>query len=133
MQRKFFWKLALTFLALLLSVLLAVDFFAERALRNSYETEGYQQLKGLARLIGLHPLPLSNAAPQTPEDTRRAEYIGSPRMPRAACASPSLPPMAAFWPIRNPKPPRWKITPSARKCWRRCKTAKAEPRGRAFP
>ena len=69
MQRKFFGKLALTFLALLLSVLLAVDFLAERALRNSYETEGYQQLKGLARLMGLHALPLSNAAPQTPEET----------------------------------------------------------------
>ena len=69
MQRKFFGKLALTFLALLLSVLLAVDFLAERALSNSYETEGYQQLKGLARLIGLHPVPLSNGAPQNPEET----------------------------------------------------------------
>jgi two-component system, OmpR family, phosphate regulon sensor histidine kinase PhoR len=65
-QRKLFGKLALTFLALLLSVLLAVDFLAERTLRNSYETEGYQQLKSLARLMGLHALPLANA-PQTPE------------------------------------------------------------------
>jgi two-component system, OmpR family, phosphate regulon sensor histidine kinase PhoR len=67
-QRKFFWKLALTFLALLLSVLLAVDFLAERALRNSYVSDGYQQLNGLARLMRLHPLPLAAGNPQTPEE-----------------------------------------------------------------
>jgi len=67
-QRKFFWKLALTFLALLLSVLLAVDFLAERALRTSYQNDGYQQLKALARLMRLHPLPLTGATPQTPEE-----------------------------------------------------------------
>jgi two-component system, OmpR family, phosphate regulon sensor histidine kinase PhoR len=67
-QRKFFWKLTLTFLALLLSVLLAVDFLAERALRNSYQNDGYQQLTALARLMRLHPLPLSTASPQTPEE-----------------------------------------------------------------
>ena len=69
MQRRLFGKLALTFLALLLGVLLAVDFLAERALRTSYESDGYQQLKSLARLMGLHPLPLTTASPQTPEET----------------------------------------------------------------
>ena len=68
MQRKFFGKLALTYLALLLSVLLAVDFLAERALRDSYEKDGYQELKSLARLMRLHPLPLTGGAPQTPEE-----------------------------------------------------------------
>ncbi|MGB9431200.1 MAG: ATP-binding protein [Candidatus Acidiferrum sp.] len=68
MQRRLFGKLALTFLALLLSVLLAVDFLAERALRNSYENDGYQQLKALARLMSLHALPLTSATPQTPEE-----------------------------------------------------------------
>ncbi len=68
MQRKLFGKLALTFLALLLSVLLAVDFLAERALRNSYETDGFQELRALSRIIQLHPLPMSSAAPQTPEE-----------------------------------------------------------------
>jgi two-component system phosphate regulon sensor histidine kinase PhoR len=67
-QRKLFGKLALTFLALLLSVLLAVDFLAERALRSSYENDGYQRLKSLARVIRLHPLPLTGASPQTPEE-----------------------------------------------------------------
>jgi two-component system, OmpR family, phosphate regulon sensor histidine kinase PhoR len=67
-QRKFFGKLALTFLALLLSVLLAVDFLAERALRSNYENDGYQELKALARLINLHAVPLTNPTPQTPEE-----------------------------------------------------------------
>jgi two-component system phosphate regulon sensor histidine kinase PhoR len=67
MQRKLFWKLALTFLALLLGVLLAVDFLSERTLRTSYEEQGYQHLKAIAHLMSLHPLPLAGA-PQTPEE-----------------------------------------------------------------
>jgi two-component system phosphate regulon sensor histidine kinase PhoR len=67
-RRRFFWKLALTFLALLLSVLLAVDFLAERAMRATYEHDGFQELKSLARVIRLHPLPLTNATPETPEE-----------------------------------------------------------------
>ena len=67
-QRKLFGKLALTFLALLLSVLLAVDFLAERALRNSYENDAFQQLKSLSRVMQLHPIPLTSATPQTPEE-----------------------------------------------------------------
>lgn len=67
-QRRLFGKLALTFLALLLSVLLAVDFLAERALRNSYENDALQQLKSLSRVMQLHPLPLTSASPQTPEE-----------------------------------------------------------------
>jgi two-component system phosphate regulon sensor histidine kinase PhoR len=67
-QHKLFWKLALTFLALLLSVLLAVDFLAERALRTSYQNDGFQQLKALARVMRLRPLPLTSATPQTPEE-----------------------------------------------------------------
>jgi two-component system phosphate regulon sensor histidine kinase PhoR len=67
-QRKLFGKLALTFLALLLSVLLAVDFLAERALRASYENDGYQLLKAVSRVMRLHSLPLTSATPQTPEE-----------------------------------------------------------------
>jgi two-component system, OmpR family, phosphate regulon sensor histidine kinase PhoR len=68
-QRKLFWKLALTFLALLLSVLLAVDFLAERALRSNYETDAFRQLQALARVLRLQPLHISNVPPQTPEDS----------------------------------------------------------------
>ena len=67
-QRRFFWKLALSFLALLVSVLLAVDFLAERALRDSYEADQFQQLKALARAMRLNPLPLKTSSPQTPEE-----------------------------------------------------------------
>jgi two-component system phosphate regulon sensor histidine kinase PhoR len=67
-RRKLFWKLALTFLALLVCVLLAVDFLAERALRINYENDSYRQLQALGRLVEAQPLPLASAAlPQTPE------------------------------------------------------------------
>ena len=67
--RKLFWKLALTFFALLLSVLLAVDFLAERTLRSSYENEGYQELQALSRILQEQPLGLTAVPPETPEDT----------------------------------------------------------------
>jgi two-component system, OmpR family, phosphate regulon sensor histidine kinase PhoR len=66
--RKLFWHLALTFFALLLSVLLAVDFLAERTLRSSYENEGYQELQALSRVIQQKPLKLSAVPPSSPED-----------------------------------------------------------------
>jgi two-component system, OmpR family, phosphate regulon sensor histidine kinase PhoR len=65
---KFFWKLALTFLALLLSVLLAVDFLAQRSLRRSDEAHGLQELKALATRIRQQPLPVTTLPPQTPEE-----------------------------------------------------------------
>lgn len=68
MQRKLFWKLALTFLAPLLSVLLAVDFLAERALRGSYQNDGYNQMRALARVLPLDQLRFSSVPPETPED-----------------------------------------------------------------
>ena len=69
MPRKLFWKLALTFFALLLSVLLAVDFLAERTLRSSYENEGYQELEALSRVLEQQPLHLSSVPPVTPQDS----------------------------------------------------------------
>ena len=69
MQRKLFWKLALTFLALLLSVLLAVDFLAERALRRSYENDSYGELRAVARAFLSHPLNIASLPPQSPEET----------------------------------------------------------------
>jgi two-component system phosphate regulon sensor histidine kinase PhoR len=67
-QRKLFWKLALTFLALLLSVLLAVDFLAERALRGSYQNDVYNQMKALARVLPFDELHFSRVPPESPED-----------------------------------------------------------------
>jgi len=67
-RRKFFWKLAFTFLALLSGALLAVDFLAERALRASYENDSYRELQSLVRLIRVHPLPVTSFPPQTPDE-----------------------------------------------------------------
>ena len=55
MRRNLFWKLALTFFALLLSVLIAVDFFAERALRSDYERAAFAQLATIARFADARP------------------------------------------------------------------------------
>jgi len=67
-QRKLFWKLALTFLALLLSVLLAVDFLAERALQGTYQNDAYNQLKAIARVLPFEQLHFSSSPPETTED-----------------------------------------------------------------
>lgn len=55
MRPNLFWKLALTFLALLIGVLAAVDFFAERSLRSDYERTGFNQLIAIARIAQAHP------------------------------------------------------------------------------
>jgi len=56
-RRNLFAKLALTFLALLVISLLAVDFLAERALRRDYERAGFAQLTSVGRFAKLHPPP----------------------------------------------------------------------------
>jgi two-component system phosphate regulon sensor histidine kinase PhoR len=63
-----FWKLALTFLALLLGVLVAVDFFAERALRSDYERTGFNQLIAIARVAQARPPQLPQLPVPRPED-----------------------------------------------------------------
>jgi len=63
-----FWKLALTFLALLLSVLLALDFFAERSLRSDYERTGFNQLIAIARIAQAHPPQFSSLPVSSPEN-----------------------------------------------------------------
>ena len=68
MRRKFFWKLALTFLALLSGALLSVDFLAERALRASYENNAYRELQSLVHVIRVHPLPITTLPVQTPDE-----------------------------------------------------------------
>jgi len=50
-----FWKFSLAFLALLISVLLAVDFFAERSFRSEYERAGFEQLASIAQMAVARP------------------------------------------------------------------------------
>jgi len=63
-----FWKLALTFLALLLSALLAVGFFAERVLRRDYERTSLEQLTAIARIAQANPPQLPASLSATPEE-----------------------------------------------------------------
>ncbi len=59
---KLFWRLCLTYLALLLGVLLAVDFYAGRVLRRDYIRAANDQLASLDRLAESHPPPLNDLA-----------------------------------------------------------------------
>jgi two-component system phosphate regulon sensor histidine kinase PhoR len=68
-RRNLFAKLALTFLALLLSVLLAVDYFAERSLRRDYERTGFEQLAAVARVALANPPQSSSLAASGPADS----------------------------------------------------------------
>lgn len=70
MRLNLFWKFAFSFLALLVSVLLAVDFFAERALRADYERRGFEKLAAIARVAEKRPPQWSPASPGHPEDLR---------------------------------------------------------------
>jgi two-component system phosphate regulon sensor histidine kinase PhoR len=64
-RRNLFWKLALTFIALLAGVLVAVNFFAERALYRVSERAVFDELAVLARFSQLHPPDLSAAISQS--------------------------------------------------------------------
>ncbi len=52
----------------MLSVLLAVDFFAERALRRDYERSGFVQLIAIASIARARPPQLTALPPQSPEE-----------------------------------------------------------------
>lgn len=68
MRRNLLSKLGLTFFALLLCVMLAVDFFAERALRHDYERTGFNQLISIARIAQARASQLPAMPPVNPED-----------------------------------------------------------------
>jgi len=64
-----FWKLGFAFFALLIAVLLPVDFYAERALRRDYERAGFEQLAAIARIALASPPQPSSLVPSHPEDS----------------------------------------------------------------
>ncbi|HYL61070.1 MAG TPA: ATP-binding protein [Candidatus Methylomirabilis sp.] len=68
MRLNLFWKLALTGLAILVSVLLAADYFAERTFRSDYERTGFQELAAIANIALKDPPRWSPAAPGQSED-----------------------------------------------------------------
>jgi len=55
-----FWKLGFAFFALLIAVLLPVDYYAERNLRRDYERAGFDQLSAIARIALASPPPVSS-------------------------------------------------------------------------
>lgn len=67
MRLNLFWKLGFAFFALLIAVLLPVDFYAERALRRNYEHAGFEQLASIARIALAIP-PEPSALPPSPSE-----------------------------------------------------------------
>jgi two-component system phosphate regulon sensor histidine kinase PhoR len=67
-RHNLFWKLTLTFFALLAGVLLAVDFFAERALREDSANTAFAQLGALAHIAQARPPHLTAIPPTNPEE-----------------------------------------------------------------
>lgn len=61
MRAKLFWKLGPTYLALLLGVLLAVDFYSARVLRSDYIRSANDQLASLLRIALARPPHLEDA------------------------------------------------------------------------
>jgi two-component system phosphate regulon sensor histidine kinase PhoR len=57
-----FWKLGFAFFALLIAVLLPVDYYAERTLRRDYERAGFDQLSAIAQIALANPPPVSSLA-----------------------------------------------------------------------
>src|SRR5260370_3550382 len=64
-----FWKRGFAFFALLIAVLLPVDFYAERALRRNYDRAGFEQLAAVARIALANPPQASSLRPSRPEDS----------------------------------------------------------------
>jgi two-component system, OmpR family, phosphate regulon sensor histidine kinase PhoR len=61
-RARLFWKLGFTYLALLLGVLIAVDWFAERTLRHDTELAAQEHLASLDRLVQARPPAFDNPA-----------------------------------------------------------------------
>ncbi len=74
MRRNLFWKLALTFFTLLVSVLVAVDFFAERVLRRDTQRATFEQLATIARFARARPLEFPSLASEQSEDLDRLNH-----------------------------------------------------------
>ncbi|HKV28614.1 MAG TPA: ATP-binding protein [Candidatus Acidoferrales bacterium] len=60
MRTSLFWKLGLTYLLLLLAVLVSVDFYAGRILRQNYIRAADEHLSSLAQLAKFPPPPLDD-------------------------------------------------------------------------
>jgi two-component system phosphate regulon sensor histidine kinase PhoR len=64
-----FWKLGFAFFAVLVAVLLPVEFYAERALRRDYERAGFEKLAAVAHIALANPPEPSSLAPSQPRNS----------------------------------------------------------------
>ena len=69
MRLNLFWKLGFAFFALLVAVLLPVDYYAESTLRREYERTGFDQLSAIARIALTSPPAASALSANTPVDS----------------------------------------------------------------
>ena len=71
-----FWKLGFAFFALLIAVLLPVDYYAEHALRRDYERTGFDQLAAIAHIALANPPQSSSLSVTQPADaTALREWV----------------------------------------------------------
>jgi two-component system phosphate regulon sensor histidine kinase PhoR len=71
-----FWKLGFAFFALLIAVLLPVDYYAQRALRRDYERSGFDQLAAIARIALASPPQVSSlSATQTEDSAKLRDWV----------------------------------------------------------
>lgn len=76
MRHNLFWKLGFAFFALLIAVLLPVDYYAERTLRQDYERTGFDQLSAIARIALASPPPASSlSATRSPDSVDLQEWV----------------------------------------------------------
>ncbi len=68
MRLRLFWRLGLTYVALLLAVLMAVDLYTARVLRREYLRTGFEQLDAIARVARAHP-------PQLPAESKDLQAL----------------------------------------------------------
>jgi len=70
------WKLGFAFFALLIAVLLPVDYYAEHALRRDYERTGFDQLAAITHIALANPPQSSSLSVTQPADaTALREWV----------------------------------------------------------
>ena len=69
MRLNLFWKLGFAFFALLIAVLLPVDYYAQHALRRDYERTGFEQLAAIARIALANPPQSASLLPSPQADS----------------------------------------------------------------
>ena len=79
-----FWKLGFAFFALLIAVLVPIDYYAQNALRRDYERIGFEQLAAIAHLaLASPPESSSLAASQTPTSPALRDWVAKMAASRA--------------------------------------------------